>query len=107
MPVDLILDRIELSAAVALTMAGVVAAWTSQNIAKRVVGGVIALSGAMLALAVLHMPDQMLMAGVGVAFATTVAGAALLVRSQESYGVIETPALDLADADNDTPEPRA
>lgn len=107
MPIDLILDRIELGASVALMMAGVVTGWTSENIAKRVVGGLIALSGAVLALAVLRMPAAMLMAGVGVAFATMLAGAALLVRAQESYGAIETPALDLADADNDTPEPRA
>jgi hypothetical protein len=103
---ELIIERLHLAVAVALTMAGVVTAWTSANAVKRVLGLMSALIGAVIALAVLSAPSALMMAGAGAGFAIVIAGAALLVRSQESYGGTELAEFDAADALSET-EPKA
>jgi predicted membrane channel-forming protein YqfA (hemolysin III family) len=103
---DLAIERLHLAVAVALALAGVVTAWTSANAAKRLVGLLVAMMGALIGLAVLGMPAALLIAGAGAAFAMLIAGAALLVRGQESYGAIEAPELDAADAQSEA-EPDA
>lgn len=103
---ELVLERLHLAAAVVVMMAGVLTAWTSASAAKRVVSLLVAMMGAVTALAVLGLPSALLMAGVGVAFATLIAGAATLVRGQEAYGSTEIPEFDAADAQSET-EPNA
>ncbi|WP_395645350.1 hypothetical protein [Terricaulis sp.] len=104
MQLEFILERLHLGLAVALLLAGAVTAWTSTNVAKRVAGISVALTAALIALAVLGAPAALLVAAAGVAFAHLVVGAALLVRLQESYGGVETPEFDAADAQSDAPE---
>lgn len=104
---EFILERVHLALTVALLLTGVVTAWTSTNGAKRLAGVAVALTAALLALAVLGAPVALLIAGAGIAFGQLVIGAALLVRLQESYGGVETPEFDAADGQSETQEPGA
>ncbi len=104
---ELVAERLQFAASVALLMIGAVTAWTSTNVFKRVAGLVIALIAAILALAVLGAPSFALMAGVSAAAANLLIGLALLVRLQESYGGVETPEFDLADDQSEPTEPGA
>lgn len=107
MTLEFLLERAHLALAVALLLVGVVTAWTSTNVAKRVGGVVVALTAALIALAVLGAPPALLIAGAGLGFAQLVVGAALLVRLQEGYGGLEAPEFDAADADSEPAEPSA
>lgn len=100
-----LLMRVLVIAAVALISAGAVAAFASTNVAKRLAGLIVALLGALVGLAALGAPGQMLSAGVAVAFAQIALGSALLVRLHESYGETETPEIDAADARDEPSEP--
>jgi hypothetical protein len=101
--VALLLERILAGGAMALLIAGAAAALLSPNAIKRLAGLTIAGLGALAALAALSAPDVALIAGVAVLFAQLAIGVAIVVRLQESYGAIETPELDAADAQS---EPR-
>ena len=102
---EVILERLHLALAVALLLVGVVTAWTSGNVAKRLAGVALALTGSLIALGVLDAPAALLIAGAGVGFAQLVVGVALLVRLQESYGGAEAPDFDAADGQSDAQEP--
>jgi hypothetical protein len=101
--VALLLERILAGGATALLIAGAAAALLSPNAIKRLAGLTIAGLGALAALAALGAPDVALIAGVAVLFAQLAIGVAIVVRLQESYGAIETPEIDAADAQS---EPR-
>jgi hypothetical protein len=98
------IERALLTAAILLVVTGATAAWSSDNAMKRLAGLVIAGLGSMIALAVLGAPEAALIAGAAAVFAQLAVGAALLVRLQEGYGSIETPDVDLADAQGEAPE---
>lgn len=104
---ELVAERLQFAASVALLMIGAVTAWTSTNVVKRLAGLMIALIGAVLAMAVLGAPGIALIAGVTAALASLLIGLALLVRLQESYGGVETPEFDIADEQSEPIEPGA
>jgi len=99
----LLLERLLAGGAIALLIAGAAAATLSPNAIKRLAGLTIAGLGALAALAALGAPGVTLTAGVAVLFAQLAVGVAIIVRLQESYGVIEAPEIDAADAQS---EPR-
>lgn len=86
-----------LVAAIALLIIGLTAAWSSANVARRIAGIVIALTGAVAALAALGAPAALAVAALGILFAHVALGVVVLVRLQEAYGVTETPDIDNAD----------
>jgi hypothetical protein len=90
-----------------LLLVGAVAAWTAPNAMKRVAGVIIALVGAIVAMAALQAPPSWLIAGVAVAVGYCVVGTTVVVRLQEAYGAAEASALDAADDENEPPEPGA
>lgn len=92
-----------LAIAAALISSGAVVAFTSASAVKQIAAIVIAVTGAILASALLQAPSVALMAGVAAAFAYSVIGVALIARLQEAYGAIETDDIDAADQDD---EPR-
>jgi len=94
----IILVRLAFAAVVAMLTVGAVTAWTSTNLVKRLAGAIIAETAALVS-ATLLGAGQAAMAGVAVILATTLIGAALIVRLQESYGVAEAPEIDRADID--------
>ena len=100
--VDLI-ERLLIGGAMALLMIGAAAALVSPNAMKRLVGMSIATLGALAGLAALGAPDGALVAGAALLLAQIVVGVAIIIRLQESYGGVETPEIDVADADS---EPR-
>lgn len=102
-----ILDRAQLAGAVVLLLIGVAMAWASANTAKRLAGLLIAQLGAMLGLAVLGAPQGAIIAGVALAFAHVLVGAALIVRLQEAYGGVEVAEFDAADEQSEPSEPAA
>lgn len=95
----LLLQRLFVAAAVALLMIGAVGAWTAANGVKRIVGIVIALTGAVLGCAGLMAPQGAAVAGVAVGFAYVIVAVAVLVRLQEAYGGVETPEIDREEAE--------
>lgn len=105
MTLDVLIFRAEIAVALLLLLAGAVAAWTSANVAKRIVGLMFAHVGAVLALAALGLPDVVLITGVCVALAHFIMGAALLVRLQEAYGGVEAREFDAADEQTEPTEP--
>lgn len=102
----LLLERLSLAAALALSFAGVVGVFAAPNLIKRLFCIVIAQLGALLAGAVLGAPGAALAAGVALLFAQVGVAAALIVRIQEAYGVVETPEIDAVDADDEAREPQ-
>lgn len=102
-----LLERAQLVAAIALLLIGVATAWASANTAKRLAGLLIAQIGAMLGLAVLGAPQGAIIAGVALAFALMLVGAALIVRLQEAYGGVEAAEFDAADEQSEPAEPQA
>jgi hypothetical protein len=84
--------------AAALALSGVVAALTAANLITRLAGLAIALLGGVCALAAAAAPAaaQMVAAACGLAY--VLIGAALVLRAQEAYHSLESPALDAADA---------
>ena len=104
---ELLAERLQLAAAAALLMIGAVTALSSNNVAKRLAGLLIALIGAVLGLAALGAPGAALIAGLAAVFAQILVGVALLVRLQEAYGVTELAEIDAADAESEPAEPDA
>ena len=104
---ELLAERLQLAAAAALLMIGAVTALSSNNVAKRLAGLLIASIGAVLGLAGLGAPEAALIAGLAAVFAQILVGVALLVRLQEAYGVTEFAEIDAADAESEPAEPDA
>ncbi|QGZ95607.1 hypothetical protein [Terricaulis silvestris] len=90
-----------------LLLMGAVAAWTAPNATKRVAGVIVALIGAIIAMAALQAPPSWLIAGAAVALGYCVVGTTVVVRLQEAYGAAETSAIDAADDEGEPPEPGA
>jgi hypothetical protein len=99
--------HLSLAAAIALMTLGAATAWTSAAFSKRIVGVLLALSGAVLALSVLGAPGALMIAGAATAFAFAAIGAGLLVRLQEEYGSTELAEIDKADAEAEPAEREA
>jgi hypothetical protein len=104
---ELLIERLQVAAAIALLLIGAVTAWSSVNVARRLGGLVIAQLGALLALAALGASGAAMLAGVAVSFVMLAIGAALLVRLQEAYGGVEGADFDLADEQSEPTEPGA
>lgn len=102
----MIANGILLAVAFALVFGGAATALTGANMVKRVAGVIAALTGAMLGLANLGASSAMLIAAVAIALAYCALGASLIVRFQESYGAIETQAIDDGDRNDEPREPR-
>lgn len=88
----------------ALVMIGAAAALLSANAIKRVGGLLVSGFGAVAALAAMGAGSGPVIAGVAVLFVYAVVGTAIVVRLQESYGSIEAPEIDAADAESDAQE---
>lgn len=93
--------------AFALLLMGAVAAWTAPNAMKRVAGVIIALVGAVIAMAALQAPPSWLIAAAAIALAYCVVGTTVVVRLQEAYGAAEAGAIDATDDQGEPPEPSA
>ncbi len=98
---------IVLAGAFALVLLGAAVAWAAANATKRVAAIVVAHVGAVLALGALGAPPALLIAGVAIALAQCVFGAAIVVRLQEAYGAIEAGEIDGADDAAEPAEPGA
>jgi hypothetical protein len=85
-------------------MIGAAATLLSGNVIKRVAGLLVCGSGAIASLAALGAGNGPLIAGVALLFVYVVLGVAIVVRLQESYGAIEAPDIDTADAESDVQE---
>lgn len=96
-----------LAIAIGVATAGAVAAHACANALKRVAATMVALSGAILALAVLGAPEASLISAAAIAFAYCLLGVAVVVRAQEAYGAIETGDLDAADDASEPREPQS
>lgn len=101
-----IAEALSLAVAAALMMGGSVTAWAATNTAKRVVGVLIVLAAALVAMAAIGAPTSAFVIAVVLAFGYCALGAAILVRLQEAYGTIEAREIDAAD-DRDEPPERA
>ena len=97
----------DLAAAVLLLCVGAAASLGASNVSKRLVGLFIAMSGAVLGAAALHVADGTLLAGIAIAAAYAAVGFALLVRLQETYQSVEADELDAGDLADEPLEPRA
>lgn len=102
-----IIQAAVLIGAFTLLLMGAVAAWTAPNAMKRVAGVIIALIGAIVAMAALQAPPSWLIAATAIALAYCVVGTTVVVRLQEAYGGAETNAIDRADDEGEPPEPNA
>ncbi len=107
MSAALIANGLLMAAALVLVFGGAAQALAGANLVKRIGGALVALVGAMIGLAALGAGAVALTAAVAIAFAYCAAGAAVLVRLQESHGAIETAAIDSADQADEPLEPRA
>lgn len=96
-----------LAAAVLLLCVGAAACLSASNLSKRVVALFIAMVGAVLSAAALHVGGGTLLAGIAIAAAYAALGFALLVRLQETYQSVEADELDASDLAEEPPEPRA
>jgi hypothetical protein len=105
MPAADLIERLLVGAAVALLMLGAATALVSPNAIKRLVGLGIAMLGALAALAALRAPEGAIVAGAAVLLAQLTLGVAITIRLQESYGGIETPDIDAADAEAEPRDP--
>jgi hypothetical protein len=101
MGLDTLALRAIVAVAAALLMCGVFGAWVSTNAAKRIAAVTIAMLGAVLGAAGLGAPTPLLIAGAAIGFVQLAVGAAVVVRLQESYGSIEAPEINAADARDD------
>lgn len=102
-----IAQALVLTGAFALLMIGAVAAWTAPNAMKRVAGVIVALVGAIVAMAALHAPPTWLISGAALTLAYCVVGVAVVVRLQEAYGGAEAKAIDAEDDEVEPAEPGA
>lgn len=100
-----VIERLLAGGAFMLLIGGAGAALIARNVMKRVAGLTLAGFGAIAALAL--WAPQTVVAGAAIVFAQLAVGAALIVRLQESYGAVETPDIDAADADAEAQERRA
>lgn len=105
--IEAILPRAAFAVAITLVLLGALAAWAASNAITRLAGVAIALLGAVCALAALGAPPSAQIAATAAALVYTLVGAAIVVLVQESYGSIETAALDAADAAAESSEPRS
>ncbi|MBY0562857.1 MAG: hypothetical protein K2P58_01625 [Hyphomonadaceae bacterium] len=87
-----------------MLVAGVVGAWMSANLIKRLVGVAVAHIGAILAAAAVGAPQALLIAGAAIGLATVAVGAAIAVRLQEAHGTVEAGDIDAVDRDADAKE---
>lgn len=94
---------IVLALAIALVVGGAVSAFASNNALKRVAAVLVALLGAALALGALGAPAIAVTGAVAIAFGYLVAGVAVVVLLQETYGAVEVRELDAAD-EGDEPQ---
>jgi hypothetical protein len=99
------LERMTLAVATVFLVLGALVAWLAANGVKKLAGVLIASFGALAALAALAAPREALAAGAVVLVAEAILGAVLLVRLQEAYGGVETPAIDAADDADEPAEP--
>lgn len=106
MSVDPIIVRLLFAVAVVMLMLGAVTAWNSANVIKRVAGLVVAMLGALAALAAFDAPGELLVVAGAAAFAQLVIGVALIVRVQEAYGGVEAAEIDAADLTVEPAEPK-
>lgn len=88
-----------------LIVAAAAGALSAPNLIKRLACIVLAQVGAVLAASTLGAGSGVVVAAIAVAFVQTAVGAALIVRLQESYGGVETPEIDAADAGDDAEGP--
>ena len=105
MTLDVLIFRAEIAVGLVLLVAGALAAWSSANVAKRIVGLLFAHMGAMLVLAMLGTPGAVIIVAAAVVLAHLLIGAALLVRLQEGYGGVEAREFDAADEQTEPTEP--
>ena len=96
-----------LAGAVLLLCVGAAGGLSASNVSKRLVALFIAMIGAVLAAAALHVGAGTLLAGLAVAAAYAATGFALLVRLQETYQIVEADELDASDLADEPLEPRA
>ena len=96
-----------LAGAVLLLCVGAAGGLSASNVSKRLVALFIAMIGAVLGAAALHVGAGMLLAGLAVAAAYAAIGFALLVRLQETYQIVEADELDASDLADEPLEPRA
>jgi hypothetical protein len=99
--------HLALAAGIVLLMCGVALGWASVSVAKRVVGVIVALLGAIVGLAALGAPQAMMIAGAAALFAYVTMGVGLLARLQEAYGATDVADIDRGDADAEPAEPSA
>lgn len=97
-------EELLLGLSAALVFAGGVAAATSANGLKRVIGAALALTGAALALAALRVDQDLTIAAAAALFGFAAIGAAIVVRLQESYGAGTVADFDAADRDSEPVE---
>lgn len=102
-----ILPRAAFAIALAFVLLGVIVTLAASNALTRLAGVAIALLGGVCALAALGAPQAAQIVAAATALAYLFVGAAIVVLVQESYGSIETAALDSADAASEPPEPRS
>jgi len=107
MSAGLIAHGLLLAASLVLVFGGAATAFAGANALKRIGGVIASLTGALVGLAALGAGSSVLIAAVAIAFAYCAVGVSLLVRLQESYGGIETPAIDCVDLVDEPAEPRA
>ncbi|MES1156200.1 MAG: hypothetical protein ABUL73_00350 [Alphaproteobacteria bacterium] len=92
-----LLERLAFAAVVALLTIGAIVAWTAANMVKRLAGVIVAELAALVGAAVLGVGNEAI-AGAALVLASTMIGAAIIVRLQESYGGVEAVEIDRADA---------
>lgn len=102
-----LLQIVNLTGGVLLLCIGAAACLGASNVSKRLVALFIAMIGALLAAAALHVGDGTLLAGIAIAGAYAALGFAVLVRLQESYQSVEADELDARDLADEPLEPRA
>jgi hypothetical protein len=104
--IDPVTTRAAFALAIALVLLGVSAAFAAHNAVVRLAGVPIALLGGVCALAALGAPPAALILAAAVGLAYALVGAAIVILLQESYGSVESAALDAADSAAEPPEPR-
>lgn len=99
MAYDAVFERVLFAGTVVLIVAGVLSAWTSVNVMRKLAGVFVAMLGALIALAVLGAPGWIVAAGGAVALAQVIMGGAIGVRLHEAYASSEMSDADKAEAE--------
>lgn len=97
--VELAAVRFEFAAALTLLVASAAIASAATHAVKKLMGAVLTVLAALVALAVIGAPAQALVAGAAAAFGLLVVGVGIAVRLQEAYGDVDQRALDGGDED--------